>query len=84
VVDGEIHNSVATAVCLVAAGGIAYWFNGRREEARRTLYGHEEGQEEGPKPTPEEAGAIRGRVIGQAFLGGGAFLALFLVLDWLF
>ena len=64
---------------LRAAGATSYRFNGRREEARRLLY-----EPDGPKPTAEEASAIRGRLIRDAFVGSGALLGLFLMLDWLF
>lgn len=78
-INGEIDNTLGTVVWLVAGGAVASWYGARREEARHVLYGPEE-----PKPSAEEAQDIRRRLIVDAFLGAGAWLALFLVLDWLF
>jgi len=77
--DWNISNRVVGALWLIAGGGLSYWFNSRRQQVWRILYA-----EEGPKPTPEEADAIRARLVMQAFLAGGAWVLLFVVLDALF
>lgn len=76
---GVISNPRAGSAWLIVGAGIASWFAGRRRQARRTLVG-----EEGQKPSPEEASAIRERLVRDAFLGGGTWLVLFLLLQWLF
>jgi hypothetical protein len=73
-----IHSPVLIAVWFVGAGFVAHWFRGRARDGYAALRGYE-----GAKPSQEEADGIRMRLILDAFLGGGAILALFALLAWL-
>ena len=77
--DWRISNRVAGALWLGAGVWISHWFYRRKREAWRLLYDNE-----GSKPTPEEASDIRVGLIVQAFLCTGAWLLLFVLLDALF
>ena len=77
--NGVISNPVAGSAWLVAGAGVATWFARRRRRAWRRLAG-----EQGLKPSPEEASDIRARLVRDAFVGGGAWLALFVLLQWFF
>ena len=57
--DWTIHNRIAWVVWLMAAFALSNWFYGRAKDATHTL-------EADPKPSPEEAATIRGRMIGLA------------------
>jgi hypothetical protein len=73
-----IHSPVLIAVWFVGAGFVANWFRGRRRDAYAALQGYE-----GSKPSQDDADGIRMRLILDAFIGGGAILALFAFLAWL-
>ena len=75
----EISNRVAGGLWLGAGVWLVHWFNSRRREARHLLYDNE-----GSKPTPEEADGIRMLLVFQAFLAGGAWILLFVLLDAIF
>jgi len=79
VIDDAIRNSLVGGFWLAAGGAIGHWFYRRRVEAKHRLYDPER-----RPPTTEEADAIKVRLILDAFLGAGVWLALFLLLDWLF
>jgi hypothetical protein len=78
-IDGVIRNYLAGGFWIFAGGAIGQWFYRRRLEAGRLLH-----EQEGRRPTGEEADAIKVRLVADAFLGGGVWLALFVLLDWLF
>ncbi len=78
-INWEISSPLVGTLWLVAGGGLAYWFRGRRLAGLRLLRG-----EDGSNPTPDEAAAIRARLVREAFLTGGAWLLLYLVLAALF
>lgn len=77
--NSSIGNQYVGGLWVVAGGVIAYWFNRRREDARRKIY-----EPDGPAPTPDEASTIRGRLTADAFIGMGVWILLFVLLDWLF
>jgi hypothetical protein len=77
--NGAIESRIATGGWLIVGAVLASWFSHRRREARRLLRG-----DGGTKPSRGEADAIQTRLMVDAFLVGGCWLALFLILDWLF
>jgi len=76
--NGTISNRFATDAWLLVGGGIALWFAGRRREVRQR-------QNAPNEPLSYDEGfRLRIRLIRDAFLGGAAWIGLFLVLDWIF
>ena len=73
-----IHSPVLGAVWFASGGYLAHWFYSRRSQAVRDLRGYE-----GSKPDEHEADRIRMRAMLDAFIAGGAWVALFVVLAWL-
>ncbi len=78
-VDGAIRGQIPVALWLLFVGASVHRFYRRGVAVRERLIGYE-----GNKPTPEETTALKMGLIGQAFLTGGAWLLLFLILDWIF
>ena len=75
----EISSPFAGAFWLVAGVGLTYWYRGRRNAADRRLSG-----EAGPKPSADEAQTIKVGLVREAFLAGGAWLLLYVLLAALF
>ena len=75
----EIESPVAGAVWLIAGGWLSYRFRNRVLDANEILGGRTV-----PKPSEEEANRLRARLVAEAFVSGGALLALYFLLGWLF
>jgi len=80
VIDGAIRNLVAGSAWLVMGGAIGHWFYRRREAVRQLLYGEDRDK----TLSTEDADFHKVRLVFLAFACMGLWLALFLVLDWLF
>ncbi len=77
--DGAIRNGIAVGCWLAAGGAISHWFYRRRAEVRQLLYGPD-----AQKLSESDADGYKMEVVALAFACGGAWIVLFLVLDWLF
>jgi hypothetical protein len=61
-------------------GAIGHWYYRRRAEARQLLYGEDRDK----TLSDEDADFHKGRLVSLAFACGGLWVALFVLLDWLF
>ena len=80
VIDGVIRNPIAVSAWLVTGGAIGHWFYRRREDLRQLLYGEDRDK----TLSTEDADFHKVRLVFLAFACGGLWIALFVVLDWLF
>ena len=74
--DGSINNRIATALWLIAGVAASIWFDVRRRGALRQL--------REAKANATDAQGIYPRITLDAFGAVGAWVAVFLFLDWLF
>jgi len=80
VIDGAIRNPIAVSAWLVMGAAISHWFYRRRADVRQLLYGEDRDK----TLSTEDADFHKVRLVFLAFACGGAWIALFVVLDWLF